>query len=686
MGLAPAFSAFLQRLVGKCNAEDLLRLQGAWSLALSAHDGQLRSSGEPYATHPLAVASILHDLLDPGVDALCAALLHDVVEDSDVPLSHIASQFGSDVAHIVDGVSKLDAISASNPGHAKEETLRKLVDAGGQDWRVFAVKLCDRLHNMRTLGSVSAEKRRRVALETYEVLFPLARYMGFHGLAGELEALCLQSMRPWRWRVVSRWLTYKRGIDLQRVARYFDGNFSTTEFSRASRLVAVHNQGVVDSFHRIARNRASRVLFEVPTLTLDCASMAEAYDRVGVFHRQFVFVPASFNSDAPEGYVSTKGLLAARGPVVELVARFPRVSRKPWFRLIAETANAGDFSTLAKTSMQAGQFTRVLRDLVEDKSIIVFSPKGLRVSLPHRSSGFDFAFAIHTELGLHTTAVLVNGIRRDASAELSSGDIVEVVSADAVVARADWEPFLKSPRSRAKLRQWLRDVARADAIELGRGLLSGAFLAANLSPLPEALINNALLASYGVDSVDALFQRIGEGSISAVSVAAYTLDPEVARIVEQSTSLNSSRSVVLDGSGTAGIKFCPHCRPIPGDTVVCNLSSSGALVHRVQCLERGRGREVAEEIVPHWANKLLAPLPCAIRIISLDRRGLLADCAYAIAACEVSVTGVSTQSYVDLDHPMARLEFCVLIADEHALRACLDALSTVDGIQTVNRV
>ena len=686
MGLAPAFSAFCKQFVGKYGAEDMSRLESAWSLALSAHDGQTRSSGEAYATHPLAVASILQESLDPGADALCAALLHDVVEDSDVPLSLIAHRFGSDVAHIVDGVSKLDAINAASPGHEKDETLRKLVEAGGQDWRVFAVKLCDRLHNMRTLDAVSVEKRRRVALDTHRVLFPLARYMGFHALAGELEALCLQALYPWRWRVISKWVRYRDAVDLRRAARIFDADFSEDEFACASAVAAVRDRRIVDSLHRLARERSVRTLFGVPSLTLDCASMSQAYERICVFHRHFVFLPASFNSDASEGHVSTKGLLSSYGPVVELVARFPRVARKPWVRLMGNSTNTGDFAALAKTSLHSGQFTQVLRELVADKSIVVFSPKGLRISLPHRSTGFDFAFAIHTELGLHTAALLVNGVRRDASTELASGDIVEVVSSDSITAKAEWEPYLRSPRSRSKLRQWLKEVARTDAIELGRKLLNEAFLSLGTREPPETLVDTALLSSYGAATLDVLFQRIGEGLTSASSVSALACNPELARIVGQGANMNVSRSIVLDGSGAGGIRYCSLCRPLPGDEVVCSLTPSGALVHRLECTERGAKREYSEEFVPAWASVLVAPLPCVIRVDASDRRGLLADCAYAISNCLVNVVGVSSRSYSELDKPLAKLEFSVLITDSDAFHACVEALSLVDGVRSLCRV
>jgi guanosine-3',5'-bis(diphosphate) 3'-pyrophosphohydrolase len=211
MGLAPTSAHFFDRIARRLTANDLSRVRSAWALAKTAHSGQTRQSGEPYDTHPLAVAEILLDLLGADADALCAALLHDVVEDSDTPLAFIRADFGDPVAHIVDGVSKLESIKSSVGAAtlSNEDTLRKLVGAGGRDWRVFAVKLCDRLHNMRTLGSVSREKQVRVALETSLVYAPLAKYVGFQEIATELELLSLRWRFPWRWAIITKWAAYK---------------------------------------------------------------------------------------------------------------------------------------------------------------------------------------------------------------------------------------------------------------------------------------------------------------------------------------------------------------------------------------------------------------------------------------------------------------------------------------------
>ncbi len=686
MGLAPAFAEFLSSLPANTAGDDLERLHRAWSLAIVAHHGQLRTSGEPYVTHPLAVAAILNELLDPGIDALCAALLHDVVEDSDVTLDEIEAQFGPVVAHIVDGVSKLDAIRADGAKIAKDETLRKLVVAGGRDWRVFAVKLSDRLHNMRTLGAVSVEKRRRVALETHQVFFPLARYVGFHSIASELEALSLRALYPWRWRVVSAWVGYRGAVDARRVSRILDAGFDAAEFLGAQQIEAVNDRRIVQSFQGLASDRAIRVLFGVPSLAIECRSMQDAYSRVCALHGKFVFVPGSFHCEAVEGYVSTKVLLSSKGPVVELVARFPRVSRESWGNMFGSEANSDDFVALAGTPGEAGQFTSVLRDLVGDKSIVVFSPKGRRVSLPRRSIGLDFAFAIHTELGLRTIAVLINGVKQDATSELSSGDIVEVIASDVVVAKTDWESRLRSPRSRAKLRQWLRESARVHAVELGRRLLLDAFRVAGLPTALDKLLSGTVLASLSVVSIEALLQRLGEGDLSARSVVGLVRDPEAARILGRSNEFDALRSVELDGKESGGLMYCRLCLPLPGDDVVCSLSADGAMVHRVGCDARRERRLYAEEFVPRWVDTLAAPLPAVLRVVARDRHRLLADCAFCISNSDVNVSGVATRSYTEMGVVFAELVFHIAVTDAHAIDECVQALLLVDSVQSAVRL
>ena len=685
MGLETDTSSFFSRIAPSFSSRELSRLHSAWALAQAAHDGQLRQSGEPYVTHPLAVAELVYDLIDPDIDAICAALLHDVVEDSDTSLFAIEAQFGSGVARIVDGVSKLDRVGTATVLSAKEETLRKLIGAGGRDWRVFAVKLCDRLHNMRTLGAVGREKRRRVAAETHAVFFPLARYVGFHRIATELEFWSLRALYPIRWLVIEKWCRYKLRVDHRRFGGVIDTLSKSSGFAHAFDSPRAQHEMMVRSFRRLRDDRACRALFSVPTVYVNCEAMADAYRNVGTLHSQFLFVPASFYSDVAEGMVSTKVLLAQKGLVAEFVFLFPRLARARWVRAVGESTNASDFLEVADAADQTNGFTHVLRELVQDTSISVFSPKGRRLSLPRHATGLDFAFAIHTDLGLRAKAVRVNGVLRPALSELSAGDIVEVILSDVVLARPEWQAALRSPRSRAKLRIWLRDLARHEAIALGKQLLCDASglleheLAFSLDRY------GSLIEAFSAMGHEELFQRIGSGQLSAFAVTSVLRGVGDEGLIAGATGLDAKSRLLLDGKLVRGINYCEICKPIPGDDIVAVSSFAGAKIHRTICPQKATGRTSNDFFTPSWASRIAKSLPVDVLVVCNDRKGLLSDCARAVSDNNIDVLAVNSLSRREASGSIATLEFTLLVRSCNKLNRCLDSLSAVTGVQSASR-
>ncbi|MEQ1595851.1 MAG: HD domain-containing protein [Casimicrobium sp.] len=685
MPLAPAFSSFVARL-GLLVEADRSRLSAAWDLAVLSHDGQIRQSGEPYVLHPLAVAEILFEQLNPGVDALCAALLHDVVEDGGVSVKTIRGSFGDSVAHIVDGVSKLGVVEPGGEPGSKDGTLRKLVVAGGRDWRVFAVKLCDRLHNMRTLGSVNQDKRVRVARETYQIFFPLARYVGFQSIAVELEALCLQALHPWRWRVVCDWVIYRQKFDSRRAWRLLAVGESAQHIFNSSESYDRPFELSVRAFHQIRHDRSFRVLFSMPAKFVRYASMQGAYDAICLLHKFFVVIPAGFSSDASDGYVTTKVLLSQTGPVFELIARHPAVDRGAWVRAIGDAAGADDFAVLATGASRAGEFTRVLRELLDDKAIAVFTPKGRRVTLPKRACGIDFAFAIHTDVGLRAKAIRINGVMRDVTTELMSGDFVDVILADGVVARPEWESFLRSPRSRAKLRHWARGDARGHAVALGRRMVGAALGLSEESVSTGSSHEDFALSELSVPEFEVMLQRVGEGSMSAQSVAISLPELSAQAILNLTDKVSRQPGVTLDGIDGGRVRYCAFCMPLPGDDVVCTLSPLGALAHRVECsLCAGVGQGVGYLLDAGWSEKIHCQLPAQVSISSLDRKGLLVDCASSITAAGIDITAVHSRTEVTLGKAIARLDFSVLVSTASELAECVNALALVSGVISAER-
>lgn len=675
---------FFDRIAGSLSSGDLSRVSSAWLLAKSAHSGQSRQSGEPYETHPLAVASLLFELLGSDADALCAALLHDVVEDSDTPLSSIAAAFGPRVARVVDGVSKLDQIPAAGGGGvSKDDTLRKLVAAGGRDWRVFAVKLCDRLHNMRTLSSVSRMKQYRVAAETRLVYVPLANYVGFLQIAAELRALSLRWLYPWRWIVVEKWVRYKVAVDrlrLQQMARQLDLRAATESPLADAR---VSNALMIRGFDLLRGNRAHRSLFAVPVVYELYASIDDAYQQCARLHRDFALLPATFSSQASEGVVTSKILLAGHALVVECVFFFPRVARS---EASFDITDGDDFAAMAATSEHPGDFTRVLRDLVEHTSIAVFSPGGRCLSLPAHACGLDFAFAIHTDIGLRATAVRVNGRLCDARAELVSGDVVEVVTSETIVAKPEWEVVLRSPRARAKLRHWLREASSENAAALGVRLIADALGSAESADIAALAANVSLLNTFGCSSSGELFRKVGSGELSAFAVAAQARGTGADQLLRSTNAADERSRLALNGGVYAGIEYCEFCMPVPGDAILATGSYSGVKIHRVLCPKSGDNRGSAEFFSPMWVSPITRALPTKIRVECRDRRALLADCARAVSDCGVDVIAVNTHSELNSITLAAVLEFTVQVRSLKKLDACVNALRLIDGVRVSRRV
>ena len=687
MGLAPTSSLFFDKIARSLTALDLGRVRSAWTLARAAHHGQTRQSGEPYDTHPLAVAEILFELLHADGDALCAALLHDVVEDSDTSLASIRADFGDAVAHIVDGVSKLDSIKAAvdKTFASKEETLRKLVTAGGRDWRVFAVKICDRLHNMRTLGPVSREKQCRVALETSLIYAPLARYVGFQQIATELEALSLRWRFPWRWAVLEKWATRKALSDTRRVAHMFNDIEWPDSFDVSGSNDQITNELTIRAFALLRADRSCRALFSVPTIFGLCLSIEDAHARIAHLHRHFQNLPSSFVCLANEGLVSSKFLLGSQALLADFIFSFPRIARRTQRLAAGQGVDIDDLAAVAGAAHVAGDFTRVLRELVEHRAIAVFTPKGRRLSLPTHASGLDFAFAIHTDLGLRASAVRVNGRLCNASVELSSGDIVEVVAGVEILAVPEWESVLRSPRSRAKLRHWLRESAHYDAAILGRRLLADA---AGLADASEALFYvNAqkMMQAFGAFTPEDLWRRIGSGELSAFAVASQLLGSGAAQLLRFTNSGDARSRLLLDGRPAAGVQYCDICMPVVGDAILAVGSFSGVKIHRVACPSSVEGRASNDVFMPMWASRIAQPLPAELVVYSKDRNGLLVDCARAVSDAGVTIIAVKSLSSRGSSGPVAILSFRVLLRSRAKLDNCIGALSAVNGVTRVVR-
>jgi GTP diphosphokinase / guanosine-3',5'-bis(diphosphate) 3'-diphosphatase len=437
-------------------------IERALAFSRTAHEGQFRASGEPYFHHPVTVAQILLDLAAADRDVICAALLHDVIEDCGVSAADLTRNFGPGVSAIVDGVTKFDQTRVATGSNAKEETLRKLVTAGAQDHRIFTLKCADRLHNLRTLDAVAPEKRKRVANETLALFCPLAQYVGLTRFAAEMESLAYRWAFPWRSAVISRWIEVKSQFDQRRIAGAAATLPSIARLAFTAPEQSLHAERFSHALTILREQSSSRALFATPVIQRSATSMPQAYAEIAALHASAYALPGSFRTDLVSGTVSTAVFLGEHGPVVEFSFRFPPSRSTPFVFEGGAASSSEDLSMVAASRGDEGDLTRTLRELLRHRSITVLSPKGKPFLLPMSSTVLDFAFAVHSEIGLRARGAVVNGRVSDISAELRSGDIVEVITAERVRASVDWLNHLRSPRARAKLRHWLRDAEKLD--------------------------------------------------------------------------------------------------------------------------------------------------------------------------------------------------------------------------------
>lgn len=455
-----AANDFLAAVAARLSPHDTEDIARAAQFAARAHAGQTRASGDAYFTHPLGVAGVLLEFAAADRDLLCAALLHDVIEDCGVTEAQLNHDFGANVAEIVAGVTKFDQTRVGLGGNAKEETLRKLLIAGAQDQRIFSLKCADRLHNLRTLDFVPRTKQLRVAKETLNVFCPLAEYVGLSRFSVELEYLAYRWAHPMRAAVIDRWLTRKESFDTRRVVSAIENSAALTrELNRAdsSRSKAIKFSHAL----RLLREQSSsRAMFATPTIFFENTQMKSAYERIATWHEEAYALPGGFRTDLVGGSVHTTVFLGRHGPVVDLWQMFPPTRTRAFVFEGQGAASLEDLSIVVAGRGEEGELTRTLRELLRHRSITALSPKGKPYLLPLSSTVLDFAFAVHSEIGLRARGALVNGRAVHISSELRSGDIVEVLTADNVAAKAEWLEMLKSPRARSKLRHWMREETK----------------------------------------------------------------------------------------------------------------------------------------------------------------------------------------------------------------------------------
>ncbi|MGY1672886.1 RelA/SpoT family protein [Geodermatophilus sp. SYSU D00710] len=714
---------------------DLALLQRAYDVAEAAHASQKRKSGDPYITHPLAVATVLAGL---GMDTttLVAALLHDTVEDTGKTLEAISADFGPEVAHLVDGVTKIDKVKLGDAAQA--ETIRKMIVAMARDPRVLVIKLADRLHNMRTLRFLPPEKQEKKARETLEILAPLAHRLGMNTIKWELEDLAFATLYPKRYDEIVR-LVAERAPS--RDTYLAEVTAAVTEQLKAAGIPAVvtgrpkHYYSIYQKM--IVRGRDFTDIWDLVGIRILVDTVRDCYAALGIMHAHWQPVPGRFKDFVAmpkfNMYQSLHTtVIGPHGKPVELQIRTHDMHRTAEYGIAAhwkykEKARSGgrpgpgefgaskvgtpdDMLWLRqlldwqREAQEPGEFLETLRYDLGPQEVFVFTPKGDVVSLPGGATPVDFAYAVHTEVGHRCIGARVNGALVSLDSKLANGDVVEIFTSRSPTAgpSKDWLGFVGSSRARTKIRQWFTKERRDDAVEAGKEALTRAMRKAGL-PL-QRLLGGDALATLAKDlryaDVTALYAAVGENQISAASVVEKLMtalggaEGAVEDIAE--TAIPTRRTVARrTGSGDPGVvvhgmndvwaKLAKCCTPVPGDDILGFVTRGGGVsVHRTDCTNAADLRRKSERLVEvDWASHPGSVFLVSIQVEALDRHRLLSDVTKVLADERVNILSASVQTSRDR---VAISRFTFELADPAHLGAVLQAVRNVDGVFDVERV
>ncbi len=726
---ASAAAASFAALLGKLDylgPADIESIRQAYRFADEAHLGQLRKNGDPYITHPIAVAAQCAEWkLD--AQALMAALMHDAIEDCGVTKEDLVERFGAPVAELVDGLTKLEKLEFDTREQNQAESFRKMLLAMAKDVRVILIKLADRTHNMRTMGDMPRSKWQRISSETLEIYAPIAHRLGLNFTYRELQDLAFRFLHPWRYEVLAKALNKSRNRRrdlITRVQREVEADFvrhgmSVRIMGREKTLYSVYRK--MDSKHlsfsQVTDIYGFRII--VPELT-DC------YTGLGVLHQLYKPLPGKFRDYVAipkvNGYQSLHTtLIGPFGTNIEFQLRTHAMD------VVAESGVAAHWLYKASepnsdTSQRLGtQWLQSLLDIQQETrdaaefwdhikidlfpdAVYVFTPKSKIMALPRGATVMDFAYAIHSDVGNHTVSARINGEQRPLRTELTNGDVVEIVTADKAEPNPAWLSFVKTGRARSKIRHHLKTVAQEKSHDLGERMLGQALRSEGIAALPSEegpyhATWEKLLRFTGNKSRAELLSDIGMGKRIAnmvgkklaVLLAETGLKPDALLISTERYASGEDESVsqgvvTLDGSEGVSVQYAPCCRPIPGDRIVGYLGrGEGLVVHAEDCPtgKRLRLRDGERFLEVEWADEPVRSFDTTVIVTVTNGKGVLARVASSIAAAEADIT------HVDMGDEPAQtatdIRFSVAVRDRQHLADVLRSLKRTTSVLKAQR-
>lgn len=723
--------ALTDKLVSTGKKYDIEKIRRAFVIADRLHEGQFRQSGEPYISHPIAVAEIVAGL-ELDTDSICAALLHDTVEDCEVSCEQIREGFGEEVAMLVDGLTKLVDIKIEDKDEAEIENLRKMFLAMSKDIRVIFIKLCDRLHNMRTLDAKPEPKRRVTALETMHVFAPLAHRLGIQRIKQELERLALSYLDPIGFEEVQRDIDKKYGNNI---------NFIENTKENVAAKLGEYNvkftlEGRVKSTYSIYKkmynqNKSFDEIYDFYAIRIIVDTELECYTVLGIIHEMYKSLPGRFKD-----YISTPKPNMYRSLHTTVIGRdgIPfEVQIRTWdMHHIAEYGICAHWKYKSGSSGREDidqklqwvaklldsdsdmhdpdEFLRSLKiDMFHDETF-VFTPKGDVIVLPQGATLIDFAYAIHSAIGNKMVGAKINGAIATIDSSPKNGDIVEIITSGASRGPSrDWLKIVKTGEARGKIRQWFKKEMRSENIEVGKNEVERELKKYNRSYTETQLeeIVSAVAARIGIMSADDLYNTVGYGGLSMTKLTTklrdefdrVVLPPEPSekitdvsqlKTVEKPHAHHSQGGIVIDGADGCAVKFAKCCNPLPGDNVVGFITKGfGVSIHKSDCpnvlagmqREGDRDRYVSAwwEAGAEWEK---SSFEAFIQIYCKDTIGLLANVSVALADMRVSVISISSQK---CQNDSTILNLSISCKNTDHVNSIVSRIKSIDGVVDVVR-
>lgn len=705
----PDYVRALERQADYLPPEQRALLRRAWAVGAAAHAGQTRKSGEPYITHPVAVAGVLAEQgLD--VETLVAAILHDTIEDTPLRRADLAAQFGETVAELVDGVTKLDKLQFRDRQEAAAESFRKMLLAMARDLRVILIKLADRLHNMRTLGAQSPEARRRIARETLDIYAPIAQRLGMNLIKSELQDLGFRALYPWRHAVIARRIASQPVVRREALAQ-IEAKLAQrlAQEGIGHRLVSrIKTPWSIYTKMRQEQKSFAQVM-DVFGLRVVVASVADCYHALGAVHsvfkpldgrfRDFIAIPKA------NGYQSLHTVLfGPYGSPIEVQIRTREMDliaergvAAHWAYKTGEDAGgsgaqaraAAWIANLVESQRGAGSSLEFLENVKVDlfpDEVYLFTPKGDILALPRNATALDFAYAVHTDVGNHAVAARVDRKLAPLRTRLVSGQTVEIITARAAAPAAQWLEFVVTGKARTAIRQQLKQLEHEDAVRLGHHMLDRALgaLGTSLDRLPLARLE-AFLGEHRYPRLEALLADIALGNRMPAQVAQVLAQEPSGSLLRLAEEAAPGERILITGAERGVVSFAQCCMPIPGDEIMgYHTAGKGIVVHRLDCPHVAEYRKSPERWVAiGWDRQVSGDFDAALRVEVDNRPGVLAQVAAAIAQAESNIDRVE---YLERDDRIAAIRFAIEVSDRKHLAEVIRRIRRLAVVHAVQRL